>query len=460
MGNQQSYRNHTYEYPGSRSGGATWVDSENNLWIFGGEGHDKNPTENSHYLNDLWKFESQTLRWHLITQSNGSQSHFPKSRKYACACGVEGIAFVVFGGEKEDGEVLDDTWVFDIKHSHWLSIKNQLHPTSRSQAVSWCVEQDFIIFGGYDKITKNDVFHSDIWLFSMKSLTWKYIHSKNENSKHSSAKDIPSGRTSSLTWRFGNNTLYMFGGTILNVAKPKSKKKIVSELWMLSIPKFKWTLLHGKNTMNHIGHYSAAGFTNAKNIPGSREQAAGWIDQQGNLWMFGGKGIESENDATIVMKTDIKFLSDVWMFDISEQCWIYVMGPPNTVAHPVYGTRGHHSDLAFPGARAEAVAWSNGRVAYIFGGHGYDGRHKVSYLNDLWELRNYGENLITEVQWFRSLKPNIIFLVCLCSFGGIVLALGIGFFLKKYHDLPNNRKSQYMYNVRYSPLKEEAHFET
>ncbi len=41
--------------PGSRSSAVNWIDSSNNLWLFGGEGCDSVASEG--YLNDLWKFK-------------------------------------------------------------------------------------------------------------------------------------------------------------------------------------------------------------------------------------------------------------------------------------------------------------------------------------------------------------------------------------------------------------------
>ncbi len=40
--------------PGSRTYGVTWVDSEGNLWLFGGAGYDSTGTVG--YLSDLWRY--------------------------------------------------------------------------------------------------------------------------------------------------------------------------------------------------------------------------------------------------------------------------------------------------------------------------------------------------------------------------------------------------------------------
>jgi hypothetical protein len=40
--------------PGARYAASAWIDSSNNLWLFGGAG---NGSAANGYLNDLWQFE-------------------------------------------------------------------------------------------------------------------------------------------------------------------------------------------------------------------------------------------------------------------------------------------------------------------------------------------------------------------------------------------------------------------
>ena len=46
--------------PGSRFGGVSWTDSQDNLWLFGGLG---SGTVQSTLLNDLWKFDGANWTW-------------------------------------------------------------------------------------------------------------------------------------------------------------------------------------------------------------------------------------------------------------------------------------------------------------------------------------------------------------------------------------------------------------
>lgn len=47
--------------PGSRTGAATWTDTQGNLWLFGGQGWDS--AGNSNYLDDLWEFDRSKWLW-------------------------------------------------------------------------------------------------------------------------------------------------------------------------------------------------------------------------------------------------------------------------------------------------------------------------------------------------------------------------------------------------------------
>jgi hypothetical protein len=49
-----------FNTPGGRYLGITWIDSSNNLYLFGGYGYDE---KSYGYLNDLWKFDGSEWTW-------------------------------------------------------------------------------------------------------------------------------------------------------------------------------------------------------------------------------------------------------------------------------------------------------------------------------------------------------------------------------------------------------------
>ncbi|MCH7490236.1 MAG: Ig-like domain-containing protein [Gemmatimonadetes bacterium] len=54
-----------------------------------------------------------------------------------------------------------------------------------------------------------------------------------------------------------------------------------------------WTWVSGSTSINQPGVYGTQGVASGSNTPGARSGAASWIDASGNLWLFGGGGIDA-----------------------------------------------------------------------------------------------------------------------------------------------------------------------
>jgi hypothetical protein len=78
--------------PGSREAGATWTDSQGNLWIFGGFGVDSAGTLGD--LNDLWEFNISNPKFQRLAGSillickemgrNSVSSYWERSEQLVC----------------------------------------------------------------------------------------------------------------------------------------------------------------------------------------------------------------------------------------------------------------------------------------------------------------------------------------------------------------------------------------
>jgi hypothetical protein len=146
-----------------------------------------------------------------------------------------------------------------------------------------------------------------------------------------------------------------------------------------------WGWFGGSNTAGAPGVYGTPGVASTANIPPSRFLAASWTDSAGNFWIFGG----SAGSFSGVL------FNDLWRYTPSTGTWTWVSGSNTTNTVGVYGTQGVPAASNVPGARANAVSWTDtsGNL-WLFGGDVYQAGSYPSYetlepsvsLNDLWEF--------------------------------------------------------------------------
>jgi N-acetylneuraminic acid mutarotase len=139
-----------------------------------------------------------------------------------------------------------------------------------------------------------------------------------------------------------------------------------------------WTWMGGSGANAHPGIYGTLGTPAAGNIPGSRAFAASWIGADGNLWLFGGIGSDSQSTSGD--------LNDLWKYDISANQWTWMGGSSTANQAGVYGTLGAAAVKNIPGARDSAAFWTDSKGNFwLYGGEGYDANDSSSLLNDLWK---------------------------------------------------------------------------
>lgn len=137
-----------------------------------------------------------------------------------------------------------------------------------------------------------------------------------------------------------------------------------------------WGWMTGSQAINQNGTYGTVGTSAPSNSPGGRQTAATWTDSSGDLWLFGGYG-EDSNGTRLPM-------NDLWKFSGGE--WTWVSGPRIGGQSGNYGTLGVPSVNGIPGARFEAVSWTDTEGNFwLFGGLGFDSIGTEASLNDLWK---------------------------------------------------------------------------
>ena len=108
------------------------------------------------------------------------------------------------------------------------------------------------------------------------------------------------------------------------------------------------------------GTYGALGVAAAANVPSGRSNAASWIDNHGNLWLFGGQNYDPASLSDGNFQIDNSgFLNDLWEFSPASQQWTWVGGGSGENQSGVYGTLGMAAATNFPGARSGAASWTD-----------------------------------------------------------------------------------------------------
>jgi N-acetylneuraminic acid mutarotase len=180
--------------------------------------------------------------------------------------------------------------------------------------------------------------------------------------------NIPGARDSAVSWADPSGNIWLFGGET-------NGSGLFNDLWKLSSGQ--WTWIGGSNTVNQVGTYGTQGTANPANIPGARSNAVGWSDAAGNVWLFGGYGIDSAGNTGD--------LNDLWEYNAGQ--WTWIDGSNIINQQGSYGTQGVSGVANIPGARYNPTTWTDKAGNFwLFGGVGYDTNGSDGQLNDLWKF--------------------------------------------------------------------------
>jgi hypothetical protein len=185
-----------------------------------------------------------------------------------------------------------------------------------------------------------------------------------------SPANTPGGRTGAVSWTDPSGNFWLFGGSGYDTA---GEYGFLNDLWKYSAGQ--WTWMGGSYLCCQPGVYGTQGIASSANVPTVRVSGATSTDAAGNLWLFGGIGLDSTGN--------LGFLNDLWRYSAGQWTW---MGGSNLVDQPgVYGTQGMAASSNFPGARGQAVSWTDTAGNFwLFGGNnGFDPNETI--LSDLWK---------------------------------------------------------------------------
>lgn len=349
--------------PCGRQEGVAWIDSDGNLWFFGGYG--LGVGSNVGLLSDLWEFNGTNWTW------------------------------------KTGPDTVNQQGVYGIMGSFYSSYT----PGARSSSASWTDANNtngyLWLFGGYGYDANGNLgFLNDLWAFNTNSGYWAWVSGPYVVNQYgvygtmgvANSSNTPGARGSGATWADSNGTLWLFGGYGYDSG---GSVGALNDLWKYSSSKWIW--VNGSKSVSHKGVYGTEGDANVNNVPGARYGSTLWMDIKGNLWIYGGYGYDSKGNGG--------YLSDSWKFDVDSNEWTWVSGSNRVNQHKtgVYGTQGQSAANTVPGDRVGAASWrDNYGYLWLFGGDGYDNGGTYGLLNDLWKFNGSvwewvsGSNTVSE----------------------------------------------------------------
>ena len=329
-------------------------------------------------------------------------------------------------------------------------------PGARGAAATWTDSSgDLWMFGGYgyDFLGTSVGLLNDLWKYVPSTAQWTWVAgSQFANSVSvygtegtAAALNSPGARAGAFSWIDQSGALWLFGGEAFDSAS--NNFVALNDLWKFQPSTGLWTWVGGSSTLNSSGVYGTAGVAATTNVPGGRYSGASWIDSAGNLWLFGGVGLDGtgavnnlndlwkytpnsgqwtwvggsntggaagaygtlgtasignvpgarENPTYWVDQSGKLWLfggignagdfNDLWRYDPSSGLWTWLSGSQSTNALPVFGQQGVPSANTVPGSRDSAVGWvDNSGALWLFGGNGYDSTGQTNDLSDLWKF--------------------------------------------------------------------------
>ena len=271
-------------------------------------------------------------------------------------------------------------------------------PGARSGEVSWTDKSGNLwLFGGLGFDINGGTSAkrlNDVWMLSPSTNEWTWMGGSATNQASAvcgtmgtpAAGNIPGARYSPNSWTDSSGNFWLFGGSGYDC---NGNEGPLNDLWEFNPTTNLWIWVGGSNTNTEAGVYGTLGVAAAGNIPGSRENGMSWTDSSGNLWLFGGQGLDSTSNTTK------GYLNDLWMFNPSTKLWTWmggsnVDGNVGSTVGPtpgVYGTLDTPAPGNVPSGREYANAWTDsGGNLWLFGGDNKAIGGSTIYLNDLWEF--------------------------------------------------------------------------
>jgi N-acetylneuraminic acid mutarotase len=393
--------------PGARESWAFTTDLSGNFWLFGGS------SGAAGNLNDLWTYNPTTNYWTWVSGSSSANATAVYGTKgQASAANHPGALEVsvlwadasgnlwLFGAGPGVTPAMNTLWRYDRGTGYWTWVTGSSAPDqagvygtkgvaaasnvpgARFGSVSWSdASGNLWLFGGTSGDTSA---FNDLWKFDPVTELWTWVSGSSSEGLAGvygtqgvpSASNVPGSRIPNTSWTDTAGNLWLFGGYGIDSAGSEGN---LNDLWEFTPGTGNWTWVSGSKTDGAQGIYGTQGQPAAANVPGPRAQSTSWIDALGNLWLFGGTGVDASGEQGQ--------LNDLWMFSPTTGLWTWVQGSSSVYQTGSYGTQGQAAAGNTPGARTGGAGWTdrNGHFWLFGGARSTTATAPSGSFNDLWE---------------------------------------------------------------------------
>lgn len=380
--------------PGARKGAMT-AQFGDYVYMFGGYGCINTLGDGSlieyGYLNEVWRYRISTKEWTFLGGDQNTLNaegvygtitvedagnKFP-SRAYGGAwLTPDESAIILFGGYGYGGPAAalgkySDTWKFNLSNNRFtwmhgtdqpeqqavitaiLTFDPSFVPASRYKFATFNAQNYCWLLGGYSLTASGDGQMRDIWAYDPVSNQWKrdsWWSSKNQPQSNSPPHVydvntlIGSAEGQSAVYDDSRKLLWVFGGYGYDTA---STLGYLNGLYSIKFDPVDPEYLYGAFETGSVsadfgGRYNTEDVERFDNYMGGRENTAMWIDNNNNLFFFGGFGKDADHNYNC--------LQDLWTYrpENDQQVWLDGANEA-TNAMGVFGTTDEYSDDVVPG---------------------------------------------------------------------------------------------------------------
>lgn len=173
--------------PAARFANAAANINGNRILMFGGD--------KTGFDNGTWIYNHITDTW-----ADMNPDVKPSERIYTGLASIGTDKVLLYGGRNEGGEILDDTWIYDLGDNTWTQDASGISPGPRAiHSMSHIGDDKVMLFGGIDD---GFSFHNETWIYDLSEGTWT----------NTSPSSPPSARNFFSLAKIGDDKVLMFGG--------------------------------------------------------------------------------------------------------------------------------------------------------------------------------------------------------------------------------------------------------